>query len=162
MLAARKDATQWRTQTLKGGIPDVGSLATEIPSFYLSAGLQPVGTDRRAGTGRHHSRTLASSRTSRVEAERSLPPAGRRLTGRRRRPSAGAFNECTYMVVLFYVVVLVDYAMWEDCCYPKCSSFCHLTICFLLKSVVSWQFHEKINTTLMSVKYEATTRSKLA
>lgn len=86
------ERTRWRTQTLKGGIPDMGSLATEIPSFYLSAALRPVGTDRRARTGRHHSRTLASSRTSRVEAERSLPPAGRRLTGRRRRPSAGVFN----------------------------------------------------------------------
>lgn len=65
-------------------------------SFYLSAGLRPAGTGRRAGTGRHRSRTLASSRTSRAEAERSLPPAGRRLTGRRRRPSAGVCNECRY------------------------------------------------------------------
>lgn len=87
-----------------GGIPDMVSLATEMPSFYLSAGLRPVGTGRRAGTGRHHSRTLASSRTSRAEAERSRPPAGRRLTGRRRMPSAGLFHECRHMVVLFCVV----------------------------------------------------------
>ena len=78
-----------------GGIPHTGTLAAENQraSCYLSAGLRPVGTGRRAGTGRRHSRTLASSRTSRGEAERSLPPAGRRLTGRRRRPSAGVCNE---------------------------------------------------------------------
>ena len=73
---------------VRRGIPDMCSLARQLPSFYLSAGLRPVGIDRRAMTGRHHSRTLASSRTSRAEAEHSLPPAGRRLTGRRWRPSA--------------------------------------------------------------------------
>lgn len=62
----------------------VSSLATATPSLYLSAGLQPAGKGRRAATGRRHSRTLASSRTSRGEAERSLPPAGRRLIGARR------------------------------------------------------------------------------
>lgn len=129
----------------------MGSLATEIPSFYLNAALRPVGTDRQAGTGRHHSRTLASSRTSRAEAERSLPPAGRRLTGRRRRPSAGVFNECRYMVVLFYAFGFVDCSMWEGCCCPKCLSFHHITICFLLTSTVKY-FHEKFKTTL-SVKY---------
>lgn len=67
----------------------------EMPSFYLSAGLRPVGTDRRGGTGRRHSRTLASSRTSRAEAERSPLPAGRRLTGSRGSPSARVFHECT-------------------------------------------------------------------
>lgn len=67
-----------------GCVPDMFSLATAIPSFYLSAGPRPAGKGRRAATGRRHSRTLASSRTSRAEAERSLPPAGRRLTGTRR------------------------------------------------------------------------------
>lgn len=67
----------------------------EMPSFYLSAGLRPVGTDRREGTGRRHSRTLASSRTSRAEAERSPLPAGRRLTGSRGSPSARVFHEST-------------------------------------------------------------------
>lgn len=67
----------------------------EMPSFYLSAGLRPVGTDRRGGTGRRHSRTLASSRTSRAEAERSPLPVGRRLTGSRGSPSARAFHEYT-------------------------------------------------------------------
>lgn len=86
--------TPMKTQTHKVGgrqrvggagcVPDTFSLATAIPSFYLSAGPRPAGTGRRAATGRRHSRTLASSRTSRAEAERSLPPAGRRLTGTRR------------------------------------------------------------------------------
>lgn len=72
----------------EGGHSRHGHLATQIPAFYLSAGLRPADTGRRAGTGRHHSRTLASSRTSRAEAEHSPPPAGQRLTGRRWRPSA--------------------------------------------------------------------------
>lgn len=99
-----KNADFERKEGRVGGIPDTGTLTTEIPRghlFYLSAGLQPAGTGRQGGTGRHHSRTLASSRTSREEAVRSLPPAGRRLTGRRRRPSAGVFSECRYMAVLF-------------------------------------------------------------
>lgn len=98
-----RDMTNADSERGGGGIPDTVSLATEIPSFYLSAGLRPVGTGRRAATGRRHSRTLASSRTSRAEAERSLPPAGRRLTGRRRMPSAGVLDECRHMVVLFCV-----------------------------------------------------------
>lgn len=90
------------------GIPEIGTPAKEIPggaSFYLSAGLRPAGTGRQAGTGRHHSRTLASSRTSREEAERFLPPAGRRLTGTRWRPSACMFNECSYFLVLCKLLI---------------------------------------------------------
>lgn len=81
------------------GTLDMVSLATEIPFFYLSAGLRPVGTGIQAGTGRRHSRTLASSRTSREEAEHSLPPAGRRLTGRTRQAFTRVPYDWWYMVV---------------------------------------------------------------
>lgn len=83
------------TRSTVGGIPNTGASWPEVPSFYLSAGPRPDGTGRRGGTGRRHSRTLASSRTSRAEAERSRLPAGRRLTGSRGSPSAPAFHQYT-------------------------------------------------------------------
>jgi len=109
--AWKKHGGSWKgrdtiTQTLREAFQTLAPWS-EIPgaSFYLSAGLRPAGTGRQAGTGRRHSRTLASSRTSRVEAERFLPPAGRRLTGRTRRPSAGVFNECSYINLLYKLFV---------------------------------------------------------
>lgn len=82
----RKHTRKWGWEGQGSGdrVSDMFSLATATPSLYLSAGLRPAGKGRRAATGRRHSRTPASSRTSRAEAERSLPPAGRRLTGARR------------------------------------------------------------------------------
>lgn len=82
------------------GSAETGTQAeTPGASFYLSAGLRPAGTSTPAGTGRHHSHTLASSRTSRAEAVRFLPPAGQRLTRRRRGLSAKALKELSYMEV---------------------------------------------------------------
>ncbi len=88
MLTAEKTGQDEGRRLWKGAfqIPAPWPQKHQGASFYLSAGLRPAGTGRQAGTGRHRSHTLASSRTSTAEAEHSLPPAGRRLTGRRWRP----------------------------------------------------------------------------